>query len=223
VDYSLLAFLFLNASLSTLFFQTACVRSAIARLRREQAKGEIPTFNFISLNGMEMRHPFEAYGKFWEALTGCKHVGSHEVASAKLTKLFTSPRIPGMVEDDTVTVLLLDEIDYLITEKQTVLYDFFDWPKRAAELRNGRRLVVVGISNTLNLAEQLLPSVQSRLGAENRCLFKSYNLKDTISILKTKLKEASPVSANVASASWRIDCSSELTGVSHMNSGYANI
>lgn len=143
-----------------------------------------------------MRHPFEAYGKFLEALTGCKHVGPHEVASAKLTDLFTSPRQPDVVDDDTVTVLLLDEIDYLITEKQTVLYDFFDWPKRAAELANGRRLVVVGISNTLNLAEQLLPSVQSRLGAENKCLFRSYNLKDTMNILKSKMKEASPVRIN---------------------------
>eukprot|EP00980_Cylindrotheca_fusiformis_P003743 scaffold831_cov109-Cylindrotheca_fusiformis.AAC.5 len=172
--------------------KTACVRAAIARLRREQAKGDLPTFKFITLNGMEMRHPFEAYGKFWEALTGCKHVGPHELASSKLKDLFTSPKPQNMVDESTVTVLLLDEIDYLITEKQTVLYDFFDWPKQAWELPNARRLVVVGISNTLNLADQLLPSVQSRLGAENKCLFQSYNLKDTIAILKTKLKEASP-------------------------------
>lgn len=143
---------------------------------------------------MELRHPFEAYGKFWEALTGLKHVGSHEAAAARLTRYFTSPIPKGAKQNNAVTVLLLDEIDYLMTEKQTVLYDFFDWPKRAAELRHGRRLVVVGISNTLNLADQLLQSVRSRLGSENKLLFKSYDLKETIAILDSKMNEASPVS-----------------------------
>lgn len=163
-------------------------------MRDEQSTGAIPKFNLISLNGMELRHPFEAYGKFWEALTGLKHVGTHEAAAARLTRHFTSPMAQGGKQNNPVTVLLLDEIDYLMTEKQTVLYDFFDWPKRAAELRHGRRLVVVGISNTLNLADQLLQSVRSRLGSENKLLFKSYDLKETIAILDAKMKEASPVS-----------------------------
>lgn len=163
-------------------------------MRNEQSTGTIPKFNLISLNGMELRHPFEAYGKFWEALTGLKHVGSHEAAAARLTRYFTSPMTNVVKHNNAVTVLLLDEIDYLMTEKQTVLYDFFDWPKRAAELHHGRRLVVVGISNTLNLADQLLQSVRSRLGSENRLLFKSYDLKETIAILDAKMEEASPVS-----------------------------
>jgi origin recognition complex subunit 1 len=146
-----------------------------------RSRGEIPKFNFISLNGMEMRHPFEAYVKLWETLTGRKHVGSHEKACEKLEAHFTSPKALEGVRDRTVSVVLLDEIDYLITEKQSVLYNFFDWPKRAAEVPNGRRLVVVGISNTLNLAEQLMPSVQSRVGSE-RCTFKAYNLKELFHI-----------------------------------------
>jgi origin recognition complex subunit 1 len=140
-----------------------------------------------------MRHPFEAYVKFWEALTGWKHVGPHEKACEKLERHFTDQKESGGSQDNTVSVVLLDEIDYLITDKQSVLYNFFDWPKRAAEVPNGRRLIVIGISNTLNLAEQLMPSVQSRVGSE-RIAFNAYNLKDTIAILKSKIKEASPVS-----------------------------
>jgi origin recognition complex subunit 1 len=141
---------------------------------------------------MEVRHPCETYAKFWEALTGHKHIGSHQAAGEKLKRYFTSSK-SGTKQEKSVTVLLLDEIDYLITENQTVLYDFFDWPKLASETTNGKRLVVLGISNTLNLIERLLPSVQSRLG-KDECTFASYELKDTIAILKNKINEASPVS-----------------------------
>ena len=57
-----------SKSILVVFLQTACIRSAIARLRHEQAKGEIPQFKFIPLNGMEMRHPIECYGRFWEGI-----------------------------------------------------------------------------------------------------------------------------------------------------------
>lgn len=174
--------------------KTACIRSAIAKLYGEQARGELPAFSFIPLNGMELRHPFDAYVKLWEAIADRKHVGSHEKACQQLEYYFTNPKaaaLEGRKED--VTVVLLDEIDYLVTEKQSVLYNFFDWPKRAASLAGGRRLVVVGISNTLNLAEQLMPSVQSRVGSE-RIVFKAYSVKDATAILKAKITEAAPVS-----------------------------
>ena len=146
-----------------------------------------------------MRHPYDAYVRLWEELTGRKHVGRPDKACEKLEAYFTGLESKGVITPGSISVVLLDEIDYLITSKQTVLYDFFDWPKRAAEMNSPRRLIVVGISNTLNLTEQLLPSVQSRIGNE-RCIFKAYNLKDVISILTAKLEEASPVSKDTRSA-----------------------
>lgn len=172
--------------------KTASVRAAIAKLRQEQKAGKIPKFRFISLNGIEVRHPFDIYIKFWESLTGRNHYGPHERASEWLESYFTSNSPDHNLSENCTTIVLLDEIDYLITSKQSVLYNLFDWPKRAAELSHGRRLIVVGISNTLNLVDQLMPSVQSRVGTE-RCVFKAYSLQDTTSILKSKIKEGSPV------------------------------
>ena len=180
--------------------KTACIRSAIKRLESEQARGELLAFNFIPLNGMEMRHPFESYVKLWEAITNRKHVGSHEKACQKLEYHFTNPKALDGKDDRSVTIVLLDEIDYLVTEKQSVLYNFFDWPKRAASVPNGRRLVVIGISNTLNLAEQLMPSVQSRVGSE-RIVFKAYGVKEAAAILRAKVSQASPVSVLTAGRS----------------------
>ena len=146
------------------------------------------------MNGMELRHPYDAYIRLWEGLVGRKHVGTYENAADKIREIFNAP---ASASSDSVgssaIVVLLDEIDYLITEKQSVLFDIFDYPKCAAGIAGGHRLVMVGVSNTLNLTDQLLPKVQSRVGSE-KCIFKAYSLKDTVSILKAKMEEASPVS-----------------------------
>jgi hypothetical protein len=46
-------------------------------------------------------------------------------------------------------VLLLDEIDFLLTKKQSVLYNLLHWPTAASA-----RLLVIGISNTLDFADR---------------------------------------------------------------------
>lgn len=177
--------------------KTGCIRAAVAKLQREQASGEIPAFRFIALNGMEMRHPFDAYIRLLEAVKGgVKVKKSEEEAAAGLEKYFTTLSDLAEDEEEVVTVVLLDEIDYLVTQKQTVMYNFFDWPRRSSALfareGRGRRLVVIGVSNTLNLPERLQPRVQSRIG-NKRCYFKSYNVKEIHSILKAKIQQASPV------------------------------
>jgi origin recognition complex subunit 1 len=177
--------------------KSGSVRAAIANLQREQASGLIPPFRFVSLNGMEMRHPFEAYIRLLEALKGGTKIRkSEEEATAWLEKYFTTTAHLTEDEEELVTVVLLDEIDYLVTQKQTVMYNFFDWPRRSASLfaaeGRGRRLVVIGVSNTLNLPERLQPRVQSRIG-NRRCYFKSYNVKEIQSILQAKVNQASPV------------------------------
>jgi origin recognition complex subunit 1 len=174
------------------FFRTATVCSIIAKLRKEQADGHLPIFEFIALNGMEMRHPFEAYIKFWEAVSGTREKQSPEVAAAKLDQYFAGVQSRNFststnTSTKPVIVLLLDEIDYLVTKKQTVIYNFFDWPKRALESNSGPRLVVIGISNTLNLPSRLKPSVQSRLG-NSRCAFKAYTAQGMVEILAQKIQ-----------------------------------
>ncbi|KAL7543938.1 hypothetical protein ACHAXR_013332 [Thalassiosira sp. AJA248-18] len=171
--------------------KTATVRSIIAELQTEQYDGSLPEFNFIALNGMELRHPFDAYVKFWEALSGTRKekLPAGEAAN-RLEKYFCGDQFhetdeeikKANMSERPVTVLMLDEIDYIVTSKETLIYNFFDWPLRATTAR----LVVIGISNTIHLPEQLQPKMQSRIGG-NRVHFRSYNVQDTITILKTRL------------------------------------
>lgn len=126
------------------------MRSIISELQTEQYKGLLPEFNFISLNGMELRHPFDAYIKLWEEISGTrKERLSAGDAVYELENYFCGDRNEGIshsggedegsrdegagdadVSERPVTVLMLDEIDYLITKKETLVYNFFDWPLR---------------------------------------------------------------------------------------------
>lgn len=54
----------------------------------------------------------------------------------------------------------MDELDYLQSRNQQVLYNFFDWPNRT-----NSRLIVIGIANTIDLvARYLPPKIVSRIG-----------------------------------------------------------
>ena len=79
-------------------------------------------------------------------------------------------------------MLLVDELDYLVTKKQTVLYNLFDWPTRP-----GARLVVVGIANTMDLPERLLPRISSRLGL-TRVPFFPYSVAQIRTIVSSRLR-----------------------------------
>jgi len=76
----------------------------------------------------------------------------------------------------------LDELDKLVTKKQTVLYNFFDWPTKRTS-----NLIVIGIANTFDLPERLFPRVYSRLGRD-RLTFAPYTRQQLLSIMMARLE-----------------------------------
>lgn len=51
---------------------------------------------------------------------------------------------------EKVRVVLIDELDALITTKQTLLYNLFDWP-----CYKDSKLLLISIANTMDLPERL--------------------------------------------------------------------
>ena len=49
-----------------------------------------------------------------------------------------------------VVLVLIDELDALITTKQTLLYNLFDWPNH-----QNSKLLLISIANTMDLPERL--------------------------------------------------------------------
>lgn len=58
------------------------------------------------------------------------------------------------------SIVLMDELDQLVTPKQDIIYNFFNWPNL-----NNSKLIVVAVANTHDLPERVMSGkVRSRLG-----------------------------------------------------------
>lgn len=125
---------------------------------------------------MRLTEPAQAYCVLWQALTGSKVSVSH--AESLLQEYFTTPR-----PDKRPVVLVMDELDLLVNKRQSVVYNFFDWPN----LKHSR-LIVVAIANTMDLPERMLTNkVSSRLGLA-RISFTPYQYKQLHSIIESRLE-----------------------------------
>jgi origin recognition complex subunit 1 len=63
---------------------------------------------------------------------------------------------------ESCSVVLMDELDQLLTAKQDVVYNFFNWPT----LRDSQ-LFVIAIANRMDLPQHLAAKVKSRLGKQD--------------------------------------------------------
>eukprot|EP00884_Botryococcus_braunii_P008272 jgi/Botrbrau1/17446/Bobra.0054s0035.1 len=79
-------------------------------------------------------------------------------------------------------------MDLLLTKSQAVLYNLFEWPMRPRS-----RLVVLGVANTMDLPERLLPRIASRLGGR-RIAFQPYTTAQLEQIVADRLSSAGVVS-----------------------------
>jgi origin recognition complex subunit 1 len=118
--------------------KTATVREVVASLQTAVADEQLDDFYFVEINGMKVTDPHQSYSLLWEALKGDRVSSAH--ALELLEREFTTPsprRVP--------CVVLMDELDQLVTRNQGVMYNFFNWP----QLRHSR-LIVLAVANTMD-------------------------------------------------------------------------
>ncbi|PIA17903.1 P-loop containing nucleoside triphosphate hydrolase protein, partial [Coemansia reversa NRRL 1564] len=156
--------------------KTATVHEAIRALSENVEEGELPDFQFIELNGMKMTEPNQAYSQLWQAITGNRATTKH--AAQLLEKHFSTPSPRRHTH-----VVLVDELDLLVTKTQSIMYNFFDWPHRPHA-----RLIVIAIANTMDLPERMLHhKVSSRLGL-TRINFQPYSHQQLMTIVQSRLE-----------------------------------
>jgi len=174
--------------------KTATVREIIRVLRSQARGGMIPKFNHVELNALRLQTPKHAYSTIAEELMGQKF--SPDKASIVLEKRFKD----GKGSDGRVTVLIVDELDLLVTHRQDVLYNIFDWPTHKKS-----RLVVIGIANTLDVPERMLPRIASRLGS-NRVSFAPYSWEQLKKIVTSRLESVEGCSEAYAPSTLDLIC-----------------
>ncbi|VDC07610.1 unnamed protein product [Peniophora sp. CBMAI 1063] len=169
--------------------KTATVHAVVRELKRMAANNETNPFTYVEINGLRIPEPSAAYGVLWEALSG------HDVSadgplriSAKealknLTRHFGSGGRSGPGRH--ACVVLMDELDQLMTTKQDVVYNFFNWPTLV-----GSKLVVLAVANTMDLPERVMTGrVRSRLGMI-RINFQPYTTPQLQEIVQSRLASA---------------------------------
>ena len=138
---------------------------------------------FVEINGLCLSEPAQAYRLLCQALLG--KTASNKTSAERLESYFVG--LEGTESSDSVTrpwcIVLLDELDWLITRNQTIIYNFFDWPSQKHS-----RLIVVAIANTMDLPERMLKQrVASRLGV-TRINFLPYTHQELMTIVRWRLR-----------------------------------
>lgn len=155
--------------------KTATVREVVAQLNVSVQAEELDDFIFVEINGMKVTDPHQSYSLLWEALRGERVSPAH--ALGLLEREFDNPsprRVP--------CVVLMDELDQLVTKNQSVMYNFFNWPA----LRHSR-LIVLAVANTMDLPERTLSNkISSRLGL-TRITFPGYTHPQLQEIIQSRL------------------------------------
>lgn len=156
--------------------KTATVREVVASLHQAVLNDELDDFNFVEINGMKVTEPHQSYSLLWEALKGDRVSPSHALSLLEHEFSHPSPRrVP--------CVVLMDELDQLVTKNQSVMYNFFNWPA----LRHSR-LIVLAVANTMDLPERTLSNkISSRLGL-TRITFPGYSHTQLMEIISSRLE-----------------------------------
>ncbi|XP_005394411.2 PREDICTED: cell division control protein 6 homolog isoform X2 [Chinchilla lanigera] len=151
--------------------KTACLSRVLQDLQ------EVKGFNTIMLNCMSLRSAQAVFPVI------AQEIGQDEAPRAsgkavmrKLEKQMTEEKGP-------MIVLVLDELDQLDSRGQDVLYTLFEWP-----WLSNSRLVLIGIANTLDLTDRILPRLQAKENCKPRLLnFPPYTRGQIAAILEDRL------------------------------------
>lgn len=160
--------------------KTACVMEVAQCL---QQCPHTPAFRFVYVNALYLLTPAQFYSKLFESIKGVlldahhnsvsgeqlnQHSLHHLVAAIAGYRVGAGAARIGLEEffgsqkpGARTTVLVVDEIDMLLTRDQNVLYNLFSWPHQPTA-----RMAVIGIANTLDLPHRLFPKIV-------RCVYRS--------------------------------------------------
>lgn len=161
--------------------KTATITEVLHELLARRDAGQLPVFDTLQVNAMKLLHPYGLYKRMWDVCARAD--GLHERANVSVQRAaqLLDARFDKAAPNRRALLVVVDELDYLVTRKQTVLYNLFEWPTRRHS-----RLIVVGIANTMDLPERLLPKVASRLGM-GRAVFPPYSVQDIQAIIAARL------------------------------------
>ncbi|KAI8853026.1 hypothetical protein BC829DRAFT_454477, partial [Chytridium lagenaria] len=110
--------------------KTASLRSVIATMRQSVNEETLPDFEYFEINCMKLIEPAQAYCELWSYISPHSgKVGAKKAAELLSDYFKKKPKGKGKGKAKPIErkpiILLLDELDMLVTKKQEVIYNFF--------------------------------------------------------------------------------------------------
>ena len=132
----------------------------------------------IYINCMSIKSAPDIYEKILQD-TDCNGMDMGADRLAILKGLF----FPKKKSSGQVYVVVLDEIDHLLTLDLEILYTLFEW-----SLARKSKLILIGIANALDLTDRFLPRLKARNLKPELLPFLPYTVPQIGSVITTKLK-----------------------------------
>ncbi|XP_042138691.1 cell division control protein 6 homolog isoform X2 [Peromyscus maniculatus bairdii] len=155
--------------------KTACLSRILQDLR------EVKGFKPILLNCMSLRSAQAVFPAI------AQEIGREEICRPAGKDLMRKLEKHMTAEKGPMIVLVLDEMDQLDSKGQDVLYTLFEWP-----WLSNSRLVLIGIANTLDLTDRILPRLEARENCKPQLLnFPPYTRNQIATILQDRLSQVS--------------------------------
>lgn len=159
-------------------------KSAMVNEMTEEVVKSSSSVKKAYINCMSIKSSKDLYATLLDLLCSATEITEADAASA-LEKLF----MPKKKTSD-VFMVVLDEIDHILTLDLESLYRVFEW-----SLQKTSRLVLVGIANALDLTDRFLPRLKSRNLKPEILPFLPYSAAQIKTIITTRLRSLVPEGA----------------------------
>ncbi|KAJ3085178.1 AAA ATPase [Quaeritorhiza haematococci] len=162
--------------------KTALVEEVCEDMKEETKSAPHPV-QIIKLNCMSLRNPKMIFAALLEACEA--GTSSSDLRANQTVELLQQYFVPASKTKraQKLYVVILDEVDNLVTRDQEILYQLFEWPTLP-----GSRMVLIGIANALDLIERILPRLRAKNCEPQLLNFNPYETAEITAIIKERLK-----------------------------------
>ena len=148
--------------------------ATLSHLLESKVKKE---YKSIFINCMVLKSSIAIYREVSKQLNPKKEAKTEKDALKNIEASIRSSKM--------MILLVLDEVDQLESKDQSVLYTVFEWPAL-----QGSKLVLVGIANSLDLTDRVLPRLQVSPAYKPTLLhYPPYTKQEIMDILTARLRE----------------------------------
>jgi cell division control protein 6 len=164
-------------------------KSAMVKDVSDKAVAGEPLIRKAYINCMSIKSSKDLYITLLDQLGGETDITESDAVVA-LQKLLTPKK-----KSKDVFLVVLDEIDHILTLDLESLYRVFEW-----SLQKSSRLALVGIANALDLTDRFLPRLKSRNLKPELLPFLPYTAAQVKNIITSRLKSLLPEGSSTPSS-----------------------